>query len=232
MSKRAQALRSLGEGIGAVIEGGLLARAVESAHGKAAGTPRAPAPCFNCGALVTGQFCGDCGQNSHVHRTLAAIGHDIMHGVLHLDGKLWNTLPLLTLKPGELTRRCIAGERAKFVSPMALFLFSVFAMFAVFQIVGIGVPVDLPDGLNGKPEAAAIAKTIETEAATLRAKLDALPANDPQRRALERELAALDRIGKDASVKGSSSGLIECEGTGIKWLDDGIVTKWQKKIRA
>jgi hypothetical protein len=38
---------------------------------------------------------------------------------------------MLALRPGELTRRYIHGERAKFVSPVALFLFSVFLMFAV-----------------------------------------------------------------------------------------------------
>ncbi|MFC3310958.1 DUF3667 domain-containing protein [Blastomonas aquatica] len=56
--------------------------------------------------------------------------------MLHFDGKFWNTLPLLVWKPGELTRRYVHGERAKFISPMALFLFSIFMMFAVFSYVG------------------------------------------------------------------------------------------------
>jgi hypothetical protein len=74
---------------------------------------------------------------------LSAIGHDLIHGVLHLDGKFWNTIPLLLFKPGQLTRRYIDGERAKFVSPMAMFLFGVFAMFAAFQFAGLSVPTDL-----------------------------------------------------------------------------------------
>jgi hypothetical protein len=55
--------------------------------------------------------------------------------VLHFEGKVWRTLPMLAFKPGELTRRYISGERARFVSPMALFLFSVFLTFAVFSLV-------------------------------------------------------------------------------------------------
>ena len=51
---------------------------------------------------------------------LTALWHDLAHGVLHLDGKIWRTLPLLAWRPGELTRRYIEGERARFVSPMAL----------------------------------------------------------------------------------------------------------------
>ena len=51
--------------------------------------------------------------------------------MLHFEGKIWRTLPLLAWKPGELTRRYIDGQRASFVSPIALFLFCVFLMFAV-----------------------------------------------------------------------------------------------------
>ena len=92
--------------------------------------------CLNCGTELVGGYCHACGQHSHVHRTLTAFWHDLAHGVLHLDGKIWRTLPMLAWRPGELTRRYAHGERAKFVSPMALFLFSVFLMFAVFTIVG------------------------------------------------------------------------------------------------
>ncbi len=62
---------------------------------------------------------------------MGGYGHDILHGVFHFEGKIWRTLPMLAFKPGELTRRYIDGERARFVSPIALFLFSVFLMFTV-----------------------------------------------------------------------------------------------------
>lgn len=127
-------MSDFGEGLGTAIEGSLLGRAVEPKAGEAHGHSAAgPVVCANCQTVFSGNFCPECGQKGHIHRSLAAIGHDIMHGVLHLDGKLWNTLPLLIFKPGDLTRRFIAGERAKFVSPMSMFLFTVFAMFAVFR---------------------------------------------------------------------------------------------------
>ena len=221
-------MSGLGEGVGAVIEGGLLGRAVEPAHGEAGKAAHAPIKCLNCGALVTGHYCGQCGQKAHVHRSLAAIGHDIMHGVLHLDGKLWNTLPLLTFRPGELTRRFIEGERAKFVSPMAMFLFSVFAMFAVFQMVGLSVPVDLADELAGSSEAVAAQKKIGAEAETLRARLEDLPPDDPQRSDLEGELAVLERISQRNRAGLGPLESVEFNATGIAWLDEGIVRKWQK----
>ncbi|WP_331040945.1 DUF3667 domain-containing protein [Allosphingosinicella sp.] len=121
------------EGVGEAVTGGLAARAVEPQAGEGAGHGEA---CLNCGTALRGDFCHRCGQRGHVHRTLTAWWHDLAHGVLHLDGKIWRTLPLLAWRPGELTRRYVEGERARFVSPMALFLFSVFMMFAVFSTLG------------------------------------------------------------------------------------------------
>jgi len=87
--------------------------------------------CLNCGTALIDAHCHRCGQAGHVHRTAGAFFHDVLHGVFHFEGKAWRTLPLLVFHPGALTRRYVAGERARFVSPIALFLFSVFLMFAV-----------------------------------------------------------------------------------------------------
>ncbi len=116
---------------GDIVTGGLLGRAVEPHAGHGEAQAHGHGTCANCGTPLIGSHCHACGQAGHVHRTMGAIGHDILHGVFHFEGKMYKTLPMLALKPGELTRRYIAGERAKFVSPIALFLFSVFLMFAV-----------------------------------------------------------------------------------------------------
>ena len=118
------------EAIGDAITGAVLGRAVEPKAGEAQGHS-GETHCLNCGAELGGPFCHECGQHAHVHRTLTAFFHDLAHGVFHLEGKLWNTLPMLAWHPGEITRRYIEGQRARFVSPIALFLFCVFLMFAV-----------------------------------------------------------------------------------------------------
>jgi hypothetical protein len=134
------------EGLGTAVEGGLFAKAVSGGAGKPTPLERghfAEGSCLNCGTALIGAHCHACGQQAHLHRTLGAFMHDLLHGALHFDGKTWRTLPLLIAKPGELTRRYIDGERKRFVSPMALFLFSIFLMFAVFQIAGISAPTDM-----------------------------------------------------------------------------------------
>jgi Protein of unknown function (DUF3667) len=114
--------------------GALVARAVEPDSGEAAIGERPH--CLNCSASLTGKFCAACGQSGQVHRSLHAFWHDFLHSILHFDGKIWRTLPLLVVRPGKLTYAYVHGERVRFVSPLALFLFSVFAMFAVFSWVG------------------------------------------------------------------------------------------------
>jgi hypothetical protein len=122
------------EAAGDVIAGGLIARAIEPKAGESA--VETEANCLNCGTLVSGRYCQNCGQSLHVHRTLTAFWHDLVHTVFHFDGKFFRTIPMLAWKPGDLTRRYVRGERVKFISPLALFLFSFFLMFAAFSWIG------------------------------------------------------------------------------------------------
>ncbi|MFA5964772.1 MAG: DUF3667 domain-containing protein [Sphingomonas sp.] len=124
------------EAAGDIATGALLGRAVEPRAGEAVGDAHGNGLCLNCGTALIGDFCHACGQAGHVHRSLSSIGHDLLHGVFHFEGKIWRTLPMLVLRPGALTRRYIAGERARFVSPLALFLFFVFLMFATIHSFG------------------------------------------------------------------------------------------------
>ena len=89
--------------------------------------------CGNCGTLIQGNFCHVCGQSAHVHHSLLHLLEEMVHGLWHFDAKGWRTIPLLIAYPGELTRRYIDGQRAKFISPLGLFLFMVFLMFFVFS---------------------------------------------------------------------------------------------------
>ena len=144
--------------IGDVVDGSLIARAVEPDHGEAAGKAGASlgddhtheAACLNCGTPLIGSHCHACGQAAHVHKTIGAFFHDLLHGVFHFEGKIWRTLPALALQPGRMTREYIDGRRASYVSPIALFLFSVFLMFAVVSNIGGTFGDGVNVNVNGK----------------------------------------------------------------------------------
>ena len=125
------------DAIGEAVTGGLLARAVEPAAGEAGRDGHThERNCLNCGTRLTGPYCSACGQKAHVHRSVRAFFQDFVQGLFNFEGKIWRTLPMLAWRPGEMTRRYIAGERARFISPVALYLFTVFAMFAVLNFTG------------------------------------------------------------------------------------------------
>jgi hypothetical protein len=115
------------EAAGALIDAGLVAHEVEAT--RLTGGAAAHGPCRNCGAALQGRFCHACGQAAHIHRSLLHLGEELLHGLFHFDAKGWRTLPLLIARPGLLTRRYVEGQRMRYVSPLALFLFMVFLMF-------------------------------------------------------------------------------------------------------
>ena len=137
------------DGLGDAVTGAMLARAVEPNAGEAGADGHTHEKnCLNCGAPLTGPYCANCGQKSHVHRSLRAFMGDFVAGVLNFEGKFWRTVPMLAWCPGDLTRRYIAGERARFISPVALYLFSVFLMFAVLNLTG-ALDTQMNDNVKG-----------------------------------------------------------------------------------
>jgi hypothetical protein len=220
------------EGLAAIADtatGAALSRAAEpgAGEGQMAAAPR----CLNCGAFLSGAHCHQCGQSAHVHRHVGAFGHDFLHSVLHFDGKVWNTLPLLTWRPGELTRRYIEGERAQFISPLALFLFSVFLTFAVFNWVGIGADPQF----NAEQQAAAetefrqASAQIDRQIAEARTNLAEARAEGKPTAALEAELTQRERAAelfglgeRFANDESRDTFNLTDATTGIPFIDEGV----------
>ena len=125
------------EAVGDAVTGGMLGRALEPEAGEANDKGHTHEKnCLNCGTPLSGPCCSACGQRAHVHRSIRGFFQDFLQSLFNFEGKIWRTLPMLAWRPGEMTRRYIAGERARFVSPVALYLFTVFAMFAALNLTG------------------------------------------------------------------------------------------------
>lgn len=190
------------EGVGEAVSGAMLGRTAEPRTGAVDDGHTREKNCLNCGCALVGDYCHCCGQRAHVHRTLRAFAHDAVHGVVHFEGKTWRTLPLLVWRPGELTRRYIDGERAKFVSPIALFLFSVFLLFAVASVTG---------GLSTGVNSAAMRSELAGEISAGEAKLNALQSERDRALKVGRPTATLDSQisdlqGELAVMRGLGSG--------------------------
>lgn len=90
--------------------------------------------CANCDAVLRGRFCQDCGQAAHVHRSLLHVAEELLHGIFHFETRAWRTLAELAWRPGGMIRDYIHGRRARYVPPLALFLFMMFALFLAFSM--------------------------------------------------------------------------------------------------
>lgn len=215
------------DGVGEAVTGAMLARAVEPSAGEPGpGGHTRETVCLNCRTSLNGPYCAACGQKSHIHRSLRAFFADFAAGLMNFEGKIWRTLPMLAWRPGDLTRRYIEGERARFVSPVALYLFSVFAMFAVVSFNG----VTSTDGGGVRMGVDAAIQDEAEQVARLEARKNRLIADKADVTAVDRQLAA-QRRELDQLRRLQRGEMIAFEGDeGQKapaWLKE-VVTKAQK----
>jgi hypothetical protein len=153
------------DAVGGAATGGLIASAIEKPSGVAGAHQ---IPCADCGTKTVGRFCHNCGNPSHVHRTLLHLGEELLHGVMHFDSRGWRTLPLLVFRPGKLTRAWVMGKRARYVSPLALFLFTIFVMFMALSYA----PAPKQAVLERRDFTAAEIAKLRTDVAKARAALE------------------------------------------------------------
>lgn len=194
------------EAAGAAVTAGLAASAIDAGKHVAHDVHGA---CANCGANIDGKFCPACGQPAHLHRTLGHMVEEFLHGLLHFDTRAWRTLPLLAFRPGTLTRDYIHGKRARYISPLAIFLLTVFTMFFVFAFTGdMVVNANTEEAALELEEARASIVQLRTDAVEADAALIAaraaeaaipltVPADDPSREAARETLEDAEELASD-----------------------------------
>lgn len=123
--------------------------------------------CLNCHLKVAGSFCTACGQKVHFHADprLHDVFHDAFHEFLHIDGKIFNSLKALILKPGFLTREYFNGRRQRYVTPIRLYLTMSILYFVVAAAFSAG-----NDTLMDKETLTAINQKIDLGEATPKGK--------------------------------------------------------------
>lgn len=92
--------------------------------------------CLNCGADLNGAFCGECGQRSvPADPTIAEIAADAWQELSGYDGRIAATFRAL-LHPGRLTIDYLQGRRARYLSPVRLYLI----VSVVYFVIAASVP--------------------------------------------------------------------------------------------
>lgn len=128
--------------------------------GNAMHTDRRPAACENCETPLQGAYCHGCGQ--HAHNPLRSFGHaleDLFESFWHLDGRVFRTLRDLFV-PGRVACNYLAGQRARYIPPLRLFVILTVATFFIGQLaVAVGVGAQ-----RAEPGEGAAAPVVNTRA--------------------------------------------------------------------
>jgi len=96
----------------------------------------APPPCLNCGAPMTGPYCAACGQKVPApNPSVWELLKDTTHELAHWDGKIPATMKSLLVAPGQLTEDFLAGRRARWLSPLRLYLLCSLVFFASKPVI-------------------------------------------------------------------------------------------------
>lgn len=89
--------------------------------------------CLNCNAEVLGKFCQVCGQeNIQPKESFWHLVTHFFYDITHFDGKFFNTVKYLLLKPGFLTYEYERGKRMTYVHPIRLYVFTSAFFFLLY----------------------------------------------------------------------------------------------------
>ena len=92
--------------------------------------------CPNCGTPLSRHYFPECGQKAGpINPTLHDFFHDLTHELLHVDSKIFRSMRLLLTRPGFLTREYFTGRKARYVSPLRLYLIFSIAFFSASVLV-------------------------------------------------------------------------------------------------
>jgi hypothetical protein len=89
--------------------------------------------CLNCGAIVGGRFCQQCGQeNIELKESFWDLIVHFFNDITHFHGKFFSTVWLLLSRPGFLSKEYIQGRRARYLHPIRLYVFTSAFFFIIF----------------------------------------------------------------------------------------------------
>jgi hypothetical protein len=89
--------------------------------------------CLNCGTIVQGRYCQNCGQENVVPKeTFWHMFTHFFYDITHFDSNFFHTAHHLILKPGFLSREYMAGRRASYLHPVRMYVFSSAIFFLLF----------------------------------------------------------------------------------------------------
>jgi hypothetical protein len=89
--------------------------------------------CLNCGTIVQGRYCHECGQENVIPKeTFWHMVTHFMYDITHFDSKFFETVKDLIFKPGFLSKEYMRGKRSSYLHPIKMYVFTSALFFLLF----------------------------------------------------------------------------------------------------
>jgi hypothetical protein len=102
--------------------------------------------CLNCGTILEGKFCHNCGQENLQMKE--SFGHMMNHAIsdyFHFDDQFFSTIKPLHFKPGFLSIEYLEGRRIRYLHPVKMYIFISLVYFVLLFQTGFKTKQDTPD---------------------------------------------------------------------------------------
>jgi hypothetical protein len=103
--------------------------------------------CLNCGTILEGKFCHNCGQENLQMKE--SFGHMMNHAIsdyFHFDDQFFHTIKPLFFKPGFLSNEYMAGRRIRYLHPVKMYIFISLVYFVLLFQTGFKATRDASNG--------------------------------------------------------------------------------------
>ncbi|WP_168204253.1 DUF3667 domain-containing protein [Aliikangiella coralliicola] len=92
--------------------------------------------CLNCGYLASGNFCANCGQNTHTQTiTMAKSIRHTFSQVFDYDSRLFVTIREMLVNPGKASLNYVLGKRIRFIHPVKYFIITMGMSLLIMQLL-------------------------------------------------------------------------------------------------
>ena len=148
--------------------------------------------CQNCETQYKGNYCPECGQSAtEFNKPIKFLFVDIVGNIFAFDTRFWKTIISLIFKPGTLTANYVQGQRARYMPPFRLYIFT---SFFVFLLLSIYVNKEVEIDEDSRTEiSSTLKKKLKDEAAVLNSsESQNLKNEDEKEKVIETVLKVID----------------------------------------
>lgn len=161
--------------------------------------------CLNCGALLQGTFCHQCGQKNLPRRQgIGDLLVNFISSFYSFESKFFKTFGYLLFRPGRMINDYNAGKRESYYHPARMYVFLSFIFFLVLSFIPDEDKIDLREDSKEltREEKQQVLDSVKIQLDSMKIGLDAVNLNKYEPKTIE-EYDSIENLKPEKSRDGS-----------------------------